>query len=150
RRVSTGAVLRNPAARDVATLAVGSAAAITLGAVVSEFHALELASWTFYGLLALSMTFVWGVGGIFSFGQAAFFGLGGYAYGRAAINLVGRTGETVSAVAIAVLIGAAAAAVLGYFIFYGNLGDVYVAIVTLATTLVLLTFFSSTASPTYH
>jgi branched-chain amino acid transport system permease protein len=143
-------LLRTPAAADVATLAVVAVVGVVLAATVSEFHALELTSWTFYGLLALSLTLVWGIGGIFSFGQAAFFGLGGYAYGAASINLIGRTGETVSAVAIAVGIGAAAAAALGYFIFYGNLGDVYVAIVTLATTLVLLTFFSSTASPTYH
>jgi branched-chain amino acid transport system permease protein len=143
-------LLRTPAAADLATLALVTVVGVVLAATVSEYRALELTSWTFYGLLALSLTLVWGIGGIFSFGQAAFFGLGGYAYGAASINLIGRTGETVSAVAIAVGIGAAAAAVLGYFIFYGNLGDVYVAIVTLATTLVLLTFFSSTASPTYH
>jgi branched-chain amino acid transport system permease protein len=143
-------LLRTPAAADLATLALVTVTGVVLAATVSEYRALELTSWTFYGLLALSLTLVWGIGGIFSFGQAAFFGLGGYAYGAASINLIGRTGESISAVAIAVGIGAAAAAVLGYFIFYGNLGDVYVAIVTLATTLVLLTFFSSTASPTYH
>ena len=37
-----------------------------------------------FGLLALSFTFVWGHAGMFSFGQAAFFGIGGYAYGVAA------------------------------------------------------------------
>jgi branched-chain amino acid transport system permease protein len=124
--------------------------AVLVAATAPEFRALELTVWTVYGLLALSLTLVWGKAGIFSFGQAAFFGLGGYAYGAASINLIVHTGETVSAVAIAALVGAAAAAVLGYFMFYGNVGDVYVAIVTLATTLVLLTFFSSTASPSYH
>src|SRR5439155_261472 len=83
-----------------------------------------------------------------SYATTPFFG--GYAYGAASINLIVHTGETLSAVAIAALIAAAASALLGYFIFYGNLGDVYVAIVTLATTLVLFTFFSSTASPSYH
>lgn len=34
--------------------------------------------------------------------------------------------------------------------FYGNVGDVYVAIITLAVTLVLLTVVSSMASPSYH
>jgi branched-chain amino acid transport system permease protein len=149
-RGSAAAVLRAPWVADVATLAGVAVLGVVLGATVSEFHALELTSWTFYGLLALSLTLVWGIGGIFSFGQAAFFGLGSYAYGAASINLITHTGESVSAVAIAVVVGAAGAAILGYFIFYGNLGDVYVAIVTLATTLVLLTFFSSTASPSYH
>ena len=147
---ATSTRLRSPAAADCATLVVVTGIAVLLGTTVSEFRALELSEWCFYGLLALSLTLVWGIGGIFSFGQAAFFGLGGYAYGAASINFVGSTGESVSAVAIAVCVGAAAAAALGYFIFYANLGDVYVAIVTLATTLVLLTFFSGTASPSYH
>jgi ABC-type uncharacterized transport system ATPase subunit/ABC-type branched-subunit amino acid transport system permease subunit len=142
--------LQRPLVGDVAALAAVAGIAVLVAATVPEFRALELTVWTVYGLLALSLTLVWGKAGIFSFGQAAFFGLGGYAYGAASINLIMHTGETVSAVAIGALVGAAAAAVLGYFMFYGNLGDVYVAIVTLATTLVLLTFFASTASPSYH
>jgi len=142
--------LRRPLVGDVAALAAVAGVAVLAAATVPEFRALELTVWTVYGLLALSLTLVWGKAGIFSFGQAAFFGLGGYAYGAASINLIVHTDETVSAVAIAALVAAAAAAVLGYFMFYGNVGDVYVAIVTLATTLVLLTFFSSTASPSYH
>lgn len=130
-------------------VAVGGIA-VLVGMMVGEFRVLQFAEWTLFGLLALSLSLVWGQAGIFSFGQAAFFGLGGYAYGAASINLIGHTGETLSAVALAVVVAAAAAAILGYFMFYGNLGDVYVAIVTLATTLVLLTFFSSTADPTYH
>ena len=141
---------RRPLVSELGGLLVVAGVAILVAATAPEFRALQLTVWTLYGLLALSLTLVWGQAGIFSFGQAAFFGLGGYAYGTAAINLIAHTGETVSAVAIASLFAAAAAAVLGYFMFYGNLGDVYVAIVTLATTLVLLTFFSSTASPTYH
>ena len=142
--------LRKPLVGDVAAVAAVAGVGLLVAATVPEFRALDLTLWTVYGLLALSLTLVWGKAGIFSFGQAAFFGLGGYSYGAASINLIVLTGETVSAVAIAALVGATAAAVLGYFMFYGNLGDVYVAIVTLATTLVLLTFFSSTASPTYH
>jgi branched-chain amino acid transport system permease protein len=143
-------VVRKPIVGELATLAGIAGIAVLVAATVPEFRALQFTVWTFYGLLALSLAFVWGQGGIFSFGQAAFFGVGGYAYGAASINLVARTGETLSAVAIAAVVAAAASALLGYFMFYGNLGDVYVAIVTLATTLVLLTFFSSTASPTYH
>jgi ABC-type uncharacterized transport system ATPase subunit/ABC-type branched-subunit amino acid transport system permease subunit len=141
---------RRPLAGELAALALIAGLAVVVAVSIPEFRALQFIVWTCYGLLALSLTLVWGQSGIFSFGQAAFFGLGGYGYGVAAINLIGRTGETISAVAVAALIGGAAAAILGYFMFYGDLGDVYVAIVTLATTLVLLTFFSSTASPTYH
>ena len=131
------------------TLTVTTAMA-GLAAVISEFQSLQITSWAIYGLLALSLALVWGHAGIFSFGQGAFFGIGGYAYGVAAINIIGATSETFSAVVIAVAVAAIAAAFLGYFMFYGKVGDVYVGIITLATTLVLFTFMSSTAGPQYH
>ena len=92
-------------------------------------------------ILALSLALVWGYGGILCFGQAAFFGLGGYAYAVAAINL----GDTTGAVPIAILIPAAFAALLGYFLFYGRIGDVYLGVITLTVTLILFKFINSTA-----
>jgi branched-chain amino acid transport system permease protein len=117
---------------------------------VAPFHALDWSLWVIFGLLALSFTFVWGRAGIFSFGQTAFFGIGAYAYGVLGIDLFPQTGETITALVAAVVIASIVAATLGYFIFYGNVGDVYVSIITLAFTLVLLTFMSSTADPSYH
>ncbi len=143
-------VFRRPVAGELVLLAAAAGVAVLVAATAPEFRALQFTNWTLFGLLALSLTLVWGQAGIFSFGQAAFFGLGGYAYGAASINFVTHTGETISSVGVAAAIAAAASALLGYFMFYGKLGDVYVAIVTLATTLVLFTFFSSTASPSYH
>ncbi|MFD0575129.1 ABC transporter permease subunit [Dactylosporangium darangshiense] len=109
-----------------------------LAGVIAPFQAQSWSLWVIYGLLAVSFTFVWGHAGIFSFGQSALFGVGGYAYAIVGINVSGRTGETLSALAAGVLVAALAAAALGYFMFYGNVGDVYVAIITLAVTLVLL------------
>jgi branched-chain amino acid transport system permease protein len=117
---------------------------------IPEFRALQFTSWAIYGLLALSLALVWGHGGIFSFGQGTFFGIGGYAYGITAINLSGMTGETFSAMIVALIVAMLAACVLGYFMFYGKVGDVYVGIITLATSLVLFTFMSSTAGPNYR
>ncbi|GAB2914724.1 branched-chain amino acid ABC transporter ATP-binding protein/permease [Paraburkholderia jirisanensis] len=125
-------------------------ACIILGVAMPEFATLQLTSWALYGLLAVSLVFVWGHGGIFSFGQGAFFGIGAYAYSLAAINLLPITNETLSSVVIATLAAAVLAALVGYFIFYGNVGDVYVGIITLAMTLVLFTVLSSTADPKYH
>ena len=125
-------------------------AAILAGNVASEFQANEWTLWVLYGLLALSFTFIWGHGGIFSFGQAAFFGIGGYAYSVVAINLLPHTNETITAVLAGALAGAVAAGLVGYFIFYGDVNDVAVAIITLAFSLVLLTVMSGTADPKYH
>ena len=71
--------------------------------------------------------------------------IGGYTYGFWAINLADNTGESLTAVLVAVLVGAVFAALLGYFMFYGNVTDVYVAIITLATSLVLFAFVNSTS-----
>ncbi|APR37235.1 ABC transporter permease subunit [Paraburkholderia sp. SOS3] len=123
---------------------------LVLGVVMPEFAVMQATSWVLYGLLAVSLTLVWGHGGIFSFGQGAFFGIGAYAYSLAAINFLPVTNETFSAVALAIVAAAAVAAIVGYFIFYGNVGDVYVGIITLAMTLVFFTVLSSTADPKYH
>ena len=125
-------------------------AAILASTLASEFQANEWTLWVLYGMLALSFTFIWGHGGIFSFGQAAFFGLGGYAYSVVAINLIGHTNETITAVLAGALVGAVAAALVGYFIFYGDVSEVAVAIITLAFSLVLLTVMSGTAGPEYQ
>ena len=105
--------------------------------------------WLSFGILALSLTLVWGVAGIFSFGQNAFFGIGGYAFAVAAFNFFPATGETMSALLIGAFAAALFTALLGYVTFYGRVGDVYLAIVTLAVTLILYTVMSSTAGPEY-
>ncbi len=125
-------------------------AALLAGIFVSDFQKVTLALWVIYGLVALSLDFVWGRAGIFSFGQTAFFGVAAYAYGVIGINLSPTTGETISALIGAVVVASAMAAALGYFMFYGKVGDVYVAIITLAVTLVLLQVMTSTAGPQYH
>lgn len=94
-----------------------------------------------YGVLALSLALIWGYAGILSFGQAAFFGLGGYAYAVAAINL----GSTSTAACIAVAVAAGSAALLGYFMFWGRISDVYLGVITLTVSLILFRFLNQTA-----
>jgi len=57
-----------------------------------------LAVYMIYGILALSLTLIWGYAGIMSFGQTAFFGIGAYAYGAIGLNLINRTQQTHAAV----------------------------------------------------
>ncbi len=98
-----------------------------------------------YGMLAMSLGLIWGFGGILCFGQAAFFGLGAYAYAISAINF----GESTAPMIIAVLVPALFAAVLGGMMFYGRLGDVYLGVITLVVTLIFFKFMNSTAGPEY-
>lgn len=103
--------------------------------------------WTF---MAMGLCVVWGYGGALSFGQTAFFGLAGYAYGVLTINVGSAYGFTLLALVMAVGIGAVFALVLGYFMFYGEIRGVFIGIVTLSVTLVFETFMAQTAGPQWR
>jgi len=97
-----------------------------------------------YAFLALSLSVVWGYTGVLSFGQVVFFGIAGYTFGVVSVNFGTPLGIT-GGVLTGVLAGALAAGVLGYFMFYGGVRNVYVTIITLVSTLVLHTFMAQTA-----
>jgi branched-chain amino acid transport system permease protein len=103
-----------------------------------------LAVYMIYGLLAMSLGLIWGYAGIMSFGQTAFFGIGAYAYGAIGLNLINTTRETHAALLGGLAAATLLAAVVGYFMFYGRISDVYAAIITMALTLVLFAFTAST------
>ena len=63
---------------------------------------MQLTLFASMAVLALSLGFIWGFGGILCFGQTAFFGLGGYAYAVAAINF----GDSTPAILLAILVPA--------------------------------------------
>ncbi len=126
------------------------ALALVLAPQLSTATLLKWTLWLSFGIAALSLALVWGVAGIFSFGQNAFFGVGGYAFAIAALNLFPTTTETATALIAGACAATAFAALLGYVTFYGRVGDVYLAIVTLSVTLILYTVISSTAGPEYH
>ncbi|MBJ7223685.1 ABC transporter permease [Brenneria sp. L3-3C-1] len=100
--------------------------------------------WTF---CAIGLAAMWGHGGILSFGQTAFFGLAGYAYGVFTLNFGDGVLSTWSGFLLALLLAAAVAAALGYMMFYGGVTGIFIGIVTLSFTLVLETFMSQTAGP---
>ena len=116
----------------------------------NSFQLQQWSQWLVFCILAISFVWVWGHGGIFSFAQVAFFGVGAYSYGIFAINLSDATGETVSAVLFAVLASVVLAILLGYFLFYGRVADVFVAIATLAVSLVFGTLMTGTADTKFR
>jgi ABC-type branched-subunit amino acid transport system permease subunit len=119
--------------------------AILAPQLLQLFTIINLTTVIALAILALSLGLIWGYGGILCFGQTAFFGLGAYAYTIAAINFGGSTW----AILVAVLVAAAAAAVLGYFMFYGRVSDVYMAVITLTVTLILYSLLRRTSGPEY-
>src|ERR1700722_18067859 len=104
-------------------------------------------NWVF---MALGLCVIWGYGGALSFGQTAFFGIAGYAYGVTTLNWGTDYGLTLWATLAAVALSAIVAAILGYFLFFGRISGVFLGIVTLAVTLVLERFMAQTAGPEWH
>ncbi|WP_136661612.1 branched-chain amino acid ABC transporter permease [Nitratireductor sp. XY-223] len=123
-------------------VAVGVALIVALPSAIDTYTLTVL---LVYAMLGLSLGLIWGFGGILCFGQAAFFGLGAYAYAISAINF----GESTIPMLIAIIVPAAFAAILGAMMFYGRLADVYLGVITLVVTLIFYRFMNSTAGPEY-
>lgn len=126
---------------NVAVLAAGLAVLFGLPAFAEIYLIINATIFAAFAILALSLALVWGYAGILCFGQAAFFGLGGYTYAVAAINM----GETTVPALLAVLLPALFAALLGYFLFWGRISDVYLGVITLTVSLILYRFVNQTA-----
>lgn len=127
----------------VALLWIGVA---VYGSVINDYAASSAAYYILNVPMALGLAMLWGISGVLSFGQVAFFGAAGYTYGVVAGNILSSPG--LAAVAgIAGGLGAALALALafGYFIFYGRVEAWIVPIVTLVMTLILATFMGQTA-----
>ena len=129
----------------VAGLALSVVAIFALPHVLELFTLINATIYVSMAILTLSLALIWGYGGILCFGQAAFFGLGGYTYAICAINF----GDSTWAIVLAMVLPALVAALVGYFIFWGRIGDVYLGVITLTMTLIFFKFFNATAGDAY-
>jgi branched-chain amino acid transport system permease protein len=131
---------------NLAVLAIGLAVLFGLPAFGETYMMINATIFASFAILALSLALIWGYAGILCFGQTAFFGLGGYTYAVAAINL----GETTTAALLAVLLPTLLAAMLGYFMFWGRISDVYLGVITLTVSLILFRFVNQTAGEEWN
>ena len=113
---------------------------------LSAYTVVQLTVFLIFCILAVSLDLAWGVAGLLSFGQAAFFGIGGYVYGILGLNDL----STLAALGAAIAAGGVVAATIGYVAFYGRVSTMFFAVMTLTITLILLEVMGSTADPTYR
>lgn len=125
--------------------AIAAVAILTAPLYVDLFQIMQLTVFAAMAVLALSLGFIWGYGGILCFGQTSFFGLGAYTYAVAAINFA----DSTPAILLAILIPVIFAALLGYFMIYGGISDVYLGVITLTVSLILFNLVNSTAGDFY-
>jgi len=105
--------------------------------VTSGYTIYILPQYLLYGVLAMSLSFLWGFAGILSFGQAAFFALGAYVIGLAEQMSPGLVNPAYLALVGSLLLGALLAAFTGYFLFSAGVRDVYFVLVTLALSIII-------------
>jgi branched-chain amino acid transport system permease protein len=88
-----------------------------------------------FGLLALSLDYLWGKGGLISFGHATFFGIGAYSIAICTLNL-----ETPLASMLglftAIIVPGIVAILFGYFLIFAGVRGAYFVVVTLALSLI--------------
>jgi branched-chain amino acid transport system permease protein len=109
---------------------------IVLGAfgfLLDDFYLDLLAGFLGLALLAVSLDLIWGYAGILSFGQATFFGIGGYVIGFTQIRWDFSLATAAGAL-LGVAAAAAAALVLGLFVFFSRVGLFFAAVITLAVS----------------
>lgn len=136
-------VIRDPGFYVMVVIGLG---VMLLGPVMLDmFTIMQITQYVVLSVFALSLGYIWGFGGILSFGQAAFFGLGAYTFAVASINM----GETTIPMILSFLLPAAFGLALGYFMFYGRLSDVYLGVVTMVVTLIFWKLANHTAGPEY-
>ncbi|MEM7023405.1 MAG: branched-chain amino acid ABC transporter permease [Pseudomonadota bacterium] len=107
--------------------------------VAGAYGLAQLTLYVIYGMLAMSLSLIWGRAGLLCFGQAMFFGIGAYAM---AIITKGMLDPALASsylgLGFAVAASGLFAALLGLFLFSGRgLSGPYLAIVTLAIALIL-------------
>jgi len=140
--------MERPLIKDVGfhvMILIGLAVMFGAPKIYDLFEIMQITQYVVLSVYALSLAYIWGFGGILSFGQSCFFGLGGYTFAVASINW----GETSFPFLLAFILPALFGAALGYFMFYGRLSDVYLGVVTLVVTLIFWKIINHTAGPEY-
>lgn len=110
-------------------------------AVSDDYYLVFFTQLMVYGIFAMSLSLVWGYGGILCFGQAVYFGIGAYLYTLIVKGMIpGITGilaASIPALLLAVLGTVLFAVIIGYFLFHGRLSGPYLGIVTLAIAVIV-------------
>ena len=124
--------------RWIATLAVWLAF-LALPLVAEDWQLTQLAQFVTYGMFAMSLAFIWGQAGLLCFGQAIFFGIGGYAMALVTKGMLpGVPADSFLGLLVAAVLPALVAHVLGQMLFRGRgLSGAYFAIVTLSAAVII-------------
>src|SRR2546430_17618473 len=80
---------RHPARLGLGLLGVGILVLALVPAFASSYYTSVLGEAVAFSIFAISLDLMWGISGVLSFGHAAFFGIGAYAFGPLPQDLSG-------------------------------------------------------------
>lgn len=132
RMHAAGTLLKTPLIFDSIVLVVGL---VIVGFVTDEFTLNLLTAYVALAMMAIGLDLIWGYTGILSFGQAAFFGIG--AYGLGLMTTKAHGAGLIAAIVVAIAAAVVLAVALGWFVFYSRVGLFFIAVITLAVSVVL-------------
>ena len=93
-----------------------------------------LPQYILFGVLAMSLAFIWGNAGILSFGQASFFAIGGYTFGLL-IKFFPEINHFFLGSLIVIFLGFVVAVITSYFLFSAGVKATYFVLATLALSI---------------
>lgn len=105
-------------------------------ALVSGYPVYILPQYMLFGIMAMSLSLLWGFGGILSFGQAGFFALGAYTMGLVMQGSFG-VNPAYLGLLLSLVVGGLLATVTGYFLFSAGVRATYFVLVTLALSIMV-------------
>src|SRR5216683_2468599 len=121
------------------TIAVVAAAAIVVGPFVLDTYTVNILVRAFFvAIAALTVDVLWGVSGTLTFGQSAFFGIGGYALAIVFTQFGFGPGEAILAIGAAVGATIVVAGLVGWLSFYPGSTPLYASVISLVLPIVLV------------
>ena len=104
--------------------------------VFSGYILFILPQYMLFGLLAVSLSILWGLTGIISFGQAGFFAIGAYAIGIV-VKSTFLMNSAILGILLGIIVSAVIAGVVGYFLFSAKVKATYFVLATLALSIII-------------
>lgn len=123
----------------VALAALVAAAVIVAGPWVLDTYTVNILVRAFFvAIAALTVDVLWGISGTLTFGQSAFFGIGGYALAIVFTQFGFGPGAALLAFAAALGVAAAVAGAVGWLSFYPGSTPLYASVISLVLPIVLV------------
>ena len=130
--------LQRPMLRIAIAAPLGASLVIAGPWVLDTYTVNILVRAFFVALAALTVDVLWGVSGTLTFGQSAFFGIGGYALAIVFTQFGFGPGEALLALGAAVGVAAIVAGLVGWLSFYPGSTPLYASVISLVLPIVLV------------